>query len=105
MTSPTVRRQGEAAAFVSCLYRTRLGSFGDFGLSPGWKLQFLGLAAPVRAAESCHRCCWWTEMLGGTPADDLPGVLNFAPPVELGFGKLGWAPVPGIFHHHPNDFQ
>lgn len=108
-----LRGQGGAAAPVSRLYRTGVGGFGDLlRVTPGatgWWLQLLGCScgsgALARAAESCHdpaggKRCWGTPL-----AADVPAVSDLAPPAWLGFGKLGWAPIPGIFHLHPDDFQ
>lgn len=104
---PVLRRQGEAAALVSCLHGTGVGSFGDLLVvtqavtSPG---VFLRVGSPVESSSA-------TDLLVERDAGDspltsysIPAVLDLAPAVRLGFGKLGWALVPGIFHLHPNDF-
>lgn len=80
----TTQAAGGATALVSCLCRTRVGSFGDLlvvtqGIT-GWELQLLGCfcgsGAPARAAESCHRPCRRTEMPGGSSCSRSPGHLE-----------------------------
>lgn len=108
-----LRGQGGTAAPVSCFYRTGVGGFGDLlRVTPGATgrgLQLLGcscgLGTLARAAESCHdpagrKRCWGTPLA----ADGL-AISDLAPLARSGFGKLGWAPIPGIFHLHPDNFQ
>lgn len=108
---PALPRQGEAAALRFCLYGTGGGSFGDlvavtWGVGVGDPAPgvFLWVRSPGESSRELPQMLPVERDAGGAPlAADPPAVLNLAPPARLGFGKLGWSPIPGIFHVHPND--